>query len=127
MQYAKAKEGEGRFAEAAAAYEAAGDTDAVVRLCVERLGDLSRGLAAAQRGCSTSTCELLARCCITAGEVPLALQALLLAGTLDQAYDLAASRGLLDLLACLVMDGAKVCPAERAPCKCHIQKLQQQQ
>jgi hypothetical protein len=44
----------------------------------------------------------------------LAIEALLLAGQLDQAFDIAAAKGQLQLFARLAADGAKVGPGDRA-------------
>lgn len=131
LQYAKAKESEGRWAEAAAAYEAAGgfgswvglgspdrhypyphvqvlcgwgcssalvcyadsskspwyatnseclclvdagDLDAVVRLCLDKLGDKGRACTVTRKSRSTAAAAQVARHCLAAGE-PLLLAA----------------------------------------------------
>jgi hypothetical protein len=66
LQFAKAKEAEGRFAEAAAAYEAAGDMDAVVRLCLERLNQPQRAYAIVRKTQSAEAANQLSRFCLQA-------------------------------------------------------------
>ncbi|KAF8062105.1 WDR19 [Scenedesmus sp. PABB004] len=107
LQFAKAKEAEGRWADAAAAYEAAGDVDAVVQLCLDRLGDAPRACALARRTRSTGAAAAVARHCLSAGDAALAVEFLLLAGQLDQAFDVAAAKGAMDAFARLVADGAR--------------------
>jgi hypothetical protein len=64
LQFAKAKEAEGRWAEAATAYEAAGDMDAVVRLCLERLNQPQRAYAIVRKTQSVEAANQLSRFCL---------------------------------------------------------------
>ncbi len=64
LQFAKAKEAEGRYADAAAAYEAAGDMDSVVRLCLERLNAPQRAYAIVRKTQSVEAASQLSRFCL---------------------------------------------------------------
>ena len=108
LVYAKAKEAQGRWAEAAAAYEAAGDAAAAARLCLEKLGAPARAAAlarAAGPGGAPEAAAAVARHCLAARDAHSAVEFLLLAGQVDQAFDVAASHGEVDAFAALVGNG----------------------
>eukprot|EP00879_Flechtneria_rotunda_P029705 GHRR01032146.1.p1 GENE.GHRR01032146.1~~GHRR01032146.1.p1 ORF type:complete len:223 (+),score=87.94 GHRR01032146.1:179-847(+) len=107
LQYAKAKESEGRWGDATAAYEAAGDLDNVVRLCLDKLNDLRRACTITRKSHSTTAAAHMARYCLEAGDVALAVEFLLLAGQMDQAFDVAAAQGQMDAFAQLVSRNIK--------------------
>lgn len=65
-QFAKAMEEDGRFLEAVAEYERAGDDEAAVRLCLSQLNDAPRAFTLARRSGSIAAAALVARHCGTA-------------------------------------------------------------
>ena len=58
--------GQGEFAEAAAAYEAAGDLDSVVRLSLEKLNSPHKASAMVRKAGSREAAQRLARHCVAA-------------------------------------------------------------
>lgn len=107
LQFAKAKEAEGRYAEAAAAYEAAGDLDAVVRLALEKLGQPQRAYAIVRKTQSVESAGLLARFCLQSQDFSGAVEFLLLANQMDQAFDIAQGHNEMDTFARIVRSSAK--------------------
>jgi hypothetical protein len=57
-----------RWAEAASAYEAAGDSDQVVRLCLDKLGEQQRAAALVRRSASPDAAALVARHCLQSSD-----------------------------------------------------------
>lgn len=102
LQFAKAKEAEGRYADAAAAYEAAGDLDALVRLCLGPLGQPQRAFGLVRKSQSVAAADLLARHCLKEQNFAGAVEFLLLAGQTDAAFDTAQQRGEMDTFARVV-------------------------
>jgi WD repeat-containing protein 19 len=85
-----------------------GDLDAAVRLCLEKLGALGQAAALARKSHSIPAAALVAQAALASGEVQLALEFLLLAGQLDQAFDLAAAKGQLAAFGQLAASSIKV-------------------
>ncbi len=108
-----------RYAEAAAAYEAAGDLDAVVRLALDQLGAPQRAYAIVRKTRSAESARHLAEYCMQSKDFAGAVEFLLLSGQMDQAFDIAQvrsdKRGSCDActprLACLA-DLYLVCQAD---------------
>lgn len=107
LQFAKAKEAEGRWQEAAAAYEAAGDMDAVVRLCLERLSQPQRAYAIVRKTQSVEAANQLSRFCLQSQDFGGAVEFLLMAGQMDQAFDIAMGHNEMDTFARIVAASAK--------------------
>jgi len=107
LQFAKVKEAEGRWADAAAAFEAAGDVDNMVRLCLERLEAAPRACTAVRKTRSRTAAGTVARHCLAAGDFRGAVEFLLLSGQLDQAFDIAAANGEMEAFAEFVGVGSK--------------------
>jgi len=80
-----------------------------VRLCLEKISDTGRACTLTRKSRSASAAALVARHCLAANNVALAVEFLLLAGQLDQAFDVAASKGAMDAFAQLVADTVEVC------------------
>lgn len=106
IQFAKAKEGEGKYADAAAAYEAAGDLDNVVRLCLDKLNNLQKACALVRRTQSVPSAQLVAKHCLQAGDFKGAVDFLLMARQMDQAFDIAQAHGVMDTFAAVLSSGA---------------------
>lgn len=81
----------------------------MVRLCLEKLGDVGRACTLTRKSRSASAAAKVARHCLAAGDVALAVEFLLMAGQLDQAFDVAAAKGAMDVFAKLVAETVKVC------------------
>eukprot|EP00798_Chlamydomonas_sp_ICE-L_P012670 gene12669-15902_t len=113
LQYAKAKETEGRFSEAAVAFEAAGDMDSVVRLCLEQLNAPQRAYAIVRKTRSVEAAALLARYCLQNQDFAGAVEFLLLAGQMDQAFDIAQGHNEMDTFARIVQSSAKTADYNR--------------
>eukprot|EP00955_Chlamydomonas_euryale_P009184 98506-Chlamydomonas_euryale.AAC.1 len=109
LQFAKAKEAEGRYAEAAVAYEAAGDMDSVVRLSIDRLNAPTKAYAIVRRTRSVEAAALLTRWCLQAQDFAGAVEFLLLAGQMDQAFDIAQGHSEMDTFARIVQSQARAC------------------
>lgn len=84
----------------------AGDIDNAVRLLTDRLNALGRAAGLVRKSRSKSGAAVLAPHCLAAGDDRGAVEFLLLAGQLDQAFDIAAARGQMEAFAELVGAGA---------------------
>jgi WD repeat-containing protein 19 len=110
-QYAKAKEAEGDFAEAARAYERARDGDSVVRLLLGPLRSSERALELVRASASASGAQLVAAFCQTSGDYRGAIEFLLLAKRSDEAFSLALAHRCMDAYCAILGDR---CSAEEA-------------
>ena len=89
LQYARAKESEGKLAEAAEAYELGRDFDSVVRLRLQHLNDPERAYSLVRTSRSTEAAALAARHCRSRGDVRRAIEFLLLSRDGAEAFTLA--------------------------------------
>uniref|UniRef100_A0A061RSU0 Wd repeat-containing protein 19 n=2 Tax=Tetraselmis sp. GSL018 TaxID=582737 RepID=A0A061RSU0_9CHLO len=96
LQYAKAKEGEGKFQEAVAAYEAAGEMDSVVRLNLERLKNPHKAFAVVRKTRSSEGASMVANFCISNGDYSTAIEFLLLARRNQEAFEFAQAHNSMD-------------------------------
>jgi len=105
LQFAKAKEQEGKYSEAAAAFEAAGDMDAVVRLALGPLHMPQRAYAVVRKTRSADAAWNLAEYCLrpTTKDYEGAVEFLLVAGKMEQAFDVAQNKGAMDTFARILM------------------------
>lgn len=99
LQYARAKEAEGRYEDAAQAYEAAGANEHVVRVCLERLGDARRAFAIVRAARSAESAALAARYCAQKGDHRHSIEFLVLAGRAEEAFALASEHREVDAYA----------------------------
>ena len=105
MQYAKAKEAEGKHGEAADAYERGGDADAAVRLLISRLDNPTRAFALARRAGSRAAAELLVQHCMATSNWAGAVEFLMHAGEDAEALQVAQTHAAMDTYAaCLSKD-----------------------
>eukprot|EP00793_Prasinoderma_coloniale_P004677 PRCOL_00000438-RA len=109
LQYARAKEAEGRFDDAADAYEAAGANDYLVRVCLDRLGDEKRAFAIVRRARSQESANIAARYCAARNDHTRTIEFLAMAGRLEEAFACATEHRLIDAYAATLGDSA---PAE---------------
>eukprot|EP00873_Tetraselmis_striata_P029142 jgi/Tetstr1/449406/TSEL_036501.t1 len=96
LQYAKAKEGEGKYAEAAAAYEAANDMDSVARLNLEKLKNPHKAFAVVRKTHSSEGASMVANFCLSNGDFQSAIEFLLLAKRNEEAFDFAQTHNAMD-------------------------------
>lgn len=97
-EYAKAKEADGAYAEAAVAYEKASDTDSVVRLLLHHLDKPQRALALVRESRSSQGGLLVAKHCMSTGDTRTAIEFYLLAKRSEEAFDVAAKNEQMDAL-----------------------------
>ena len=88
-QYAKAKEAEGQYEQAAAAYERARDNDNVVRLNLRYLNNPSKAFAIVRKTKSSEGASLVAKYCAETQNFQPAIEFLLMAKRNDEAFKLA--------------------------------------
>ncbi|KAL3149725.1 hypothetical protein ABBQ38_013551 [Trebouxia sp. C0009 RCD-2024] len=96
LEFAKAKESEGSYAEAAVAYEAAGDLDNVVRLNLDQLKNPLKAAAIVRKAGSRDAAQRLAQYCLAARDYQAAVEFLLMAKQPQQAFDVAQTHGQMD-------------------------------
>ena len=96
-QYARAMEAEGNFAEAAAAYEVAKDTDAVVRLNLQKLGNPQKAFALVRRTHTIEGANLVSSFCLERQDYPAAIEFLLCSKKPQEAFEIAQAHRLMDV------------------------------
>jgi WD repeat-containing protein 19 len=97
--YAKAKEAEGSYAQAADSYEVARDFDSVVRLCLQHLQQPQRAFDLVRASRSPEGARLVAQYCQARGDIACAIEFLLLAGAADDAFLLATLHKSMEVFA----------------------------
>jgi WD repeat-containing protein 19 len=88
-EFAKAKEAEGKFEEAAEAYGRANDVDAVVRLYLEKLQRPQKAFSLVRDSKTVQGALLVAQYCQGVGDHRAAIEFLILAKRSEEAFDLA--------------------------------------
>ena len=99
LQFARAKEAEGKFLDAAAAYERAGDIDAAVRLHLHKLSNPAKAYALARSSGSSSVAAAVAKACLDASIWPVAVEFLVRSGEISEAWQVAQIHGAADAYA----------------------------
>ncbi|CCW63459.1 unnamed protein product [Phytomonas sp. EM1] len=94
-RYANAKEIEGSFGEAERAYMQAEDWDNVVRIKVQKLNDLQGAYVIVRQTRSTNAAALVARMCQSRNEFASAVEFLVVAKCMKEAFELAKEHGCL--------------------------------
>ncbi|XP_065347097.1 WD repeat-containing protein 19 [Cloeon dipterum] len=97
-QFAKAKEAEGRYAEAVAAYVTAGDPEAAVRLLLEKLRRPEEAVKIVKETRNPEAAKQVARFLRSAGDATSALQLLVWCGCASEAFEFARQAGEMALL-----------------------------
>lgn len=95
-EYAKAKEGDRAYAEAATAYEKANDTDSVVRLLLHHLDKPQKAFSLVRASKSSQGALLVAKHCMSTGDTRTAIEFFLLAKRSEDAFDVAAKNEQMD-------------------------------
>ncbi|KAL0039283.1 hypothetical protein WJX79_001413 [Trebouxia sp. C0005] len=96
LEFARAKESQGEYAEAAVAYEAAGDQDAVVRLNLDKLKSPHKAASMVRKGGSREGAQRLAQYCVATRDYQAAVEFLLIARQPQQAFEVAQTHGQMD-------------------------------
>ena len=97
--YARAKEQEGKLAEAADAYELGRDFESAVRIRLDHLNDRRRAFSLVRSSRSAEAAALAARRCRAEGDAATAIEFLLLARETADAFELAREVGEVELYA----------------------------
>ena len=88
-QYARAKEVEGNYAEAAAAYEVANNVEAVVRINLQKLNNPQKAFALVRKTHAIESANLVAQFCKEKRDHPASIEFLLYAKRTEEAFDIA--------------------------------------
>jgi WD repeat-containing protein 19 len=99
LQFGAAKEAEGAFLDAAAAFEKARDMDAVVRLNLDQLRNPSRAMQIVRETRSTEGASKVAEYCKRTGNTHAAIEFLLLAKQNTEAFEQATANDAVDTFA----------------------------
>ncbi|XP_043289722.1 WD repeat-containing protein 19 isoform X2 [Venturia canescens] len=97
IQYAKAKEAEGKYEEAARAYETAKDYDNIIRINLEHLNNPARSVEIVQQTKSIEGAKLVARFFQKMNDYNSAIKFLILSNCHDEAFQLANQHGKMEL------------------------------
>ncbi|XP_054000054.1 WD repeat-containing protein 19 [Hylaeus anthracinus] len=97
IQYAKAKEAEGRYEEAAKAYESAKDYENIIRINLEYLNNPARSVEVVQQTKSIEGAKLVAKYFQKMNDYNSAIKFLILSTCHDEAFQLANQHGKMEL------------------------------
>lgn len=96
IEYAKIQENEHRYKEAQKAYEKAGDTLQVIRILLEKIRNPSEAMRLARESNSLESKMKIAKFFQSIGEIPCALEFLVLSHCNSEAFQLASASGHMD-------------------------------
>jgi WD repeat-containing protein 19 len=105
--YAQAREKEGKYADAAEAYSRAGDWNAVVRLNLNHLNNAGKAIEIVRKSKSTEGATLIAQYCISTKNYKRAVEFLVLADKLKEAFHIAQTHDEMDTYAICVVNPTK--------------------
>eukprot|EP00053_Salpingoeca_punica_P013406 m.121269 g.121269 ORF g.121269 m.121269 type:complete len:1367 (-) comp16199_c0_seq2:1475-5575(-) len=108
MQYAKAREAEGSYKEAAQAYDAAKDYVSVVRINLEHLQNPDEAVRVVKRTGSVEGAKLVAKFFETMGDFGSAIQFLVMSQCSAEAFKMAQDHNRMDIYAKAVGEGANL-------------------
>ncbi|XP_066602951.1 WD repeat-containing protein 19 [Prorops nasuta] len=97
VQYAKAKEAEGKYEEAGRVYEIAKDYDNIIRINLEHLNNPARSVEIVQQTKSIEGAKMVARYFQKMNDYNSAIKFLILSNCHDEAYQLANQHGKMEL------------------------------
>ncbi|XP_045076362.1 WD repeat-containing protein 19-like, partial [Coregonus clupeaformis] len=106
LQYAKAKEVDGKFKEAAQAYESARDWDNVIRVLLEHLNNPEDAVRIVRETQSIDGAKMVARFFLRLSDYGSAIQFLVLSHCNDEAFQLAQQHGQMDVYADIISSEA---------------------
>lgn len=102
LQYAKAKEADGKFKEAAMAYEGARDWDNVIRILLEHLNNPEEAVRIVRETQSIDGAKMVARFFLNLSDYGSAIQFLVLSHCSDEAFQLAQQHGQMEVYADII-------------------------
>ncbi|XP_063074275.1 WD repeat-containing protein 19 isoform X2 [Engraulis encrasicolus] len=102
LQYAKAKEADGKFKEAAMAYESARDWDNVIRILLEHLNNPEEAVRIVRETQSIDGAKMVARFFLNLNDYGSAIQFLVLSQCSDEAFQLAQQHGQMEVYADII-------------------------
>ncbi|XP_071642364.1 WD repeat-containing protein 19 [Temnothorax longispinosus] len=97
IQYAKAKESEGKYEEAAKAYETAKDYDNIIRINLDHLNNPARSVEVVQQTKSIEGAKMVAKYFQKMNDYNSAIKFLILSNCHDEAFQLASQHGKMEL------------------------------
>lgn len=97
IQYAKAKEAEGKYEEASSAYETAKDYDNIIRINLEYLNNPARSVEIVQQTKSIEGAKMVARYFQRMNDYNSAIKFLIMSHCHDEAFQLANQQGKMEL------------------------------
>ncbi|XP_036373153.1 WD repeat-containing protein 19 [Megalops cyprinoides] len=102
LQYAKAKEADGRYKEAAAAYESARDWDNVIRVQLDHLNNPEEAVRVVRDTQSIDGAKMVARFFLRLSDYGSAIQFLVLSKCNDEAFQLAQQHSQMEVYADII-------------------------
>ncbi|XP_069781014.1 WD repeat-containing protein 19 isoform X4 [Narcine bancroftii] len=106
LQYAKAKEADGRYKEAAIAYENAKDWDNVIRIQLDHLNNPEEAVHIVRETQSIDGAKMVARFFLHLGDYGSAIQFLVMSKCNDEAFRLAQQHNQMEVYADIIGSGA---------------------
>jgi len=106
LQYAKAKEADNKYAEAADAYHNAKDYENEIRMCLDHLRDPERAVNIVKSTASTEGAKMVANFFIKLGDYGSAIQFLVLSNCNDEAFYMAKKHGQMEVYAEIIGENA---------------------
>lgn len=103
-EYAAVQEAEGRFADALASHEAAGQWASAVRVLLDKLKNPQRAFQIARKTRDAQGALMVARYCLNLGQLKQAVEFFVIAGRLDEALDEATRHDLVEWFLSLIDD-----------------------
>ncbi|XP_076676074.1 intraflagellar transport protein Oseg6 isoform X2 [Andrena cerasifolii] len=97
IQYAKAKESEGKYEEAAKAFETAKDFENIIRINLEHLNNPARSVEVVQQTKSIEGAKMVAKYFQKMNDYNSAIKFLILSNCHDEAFQLASQHGKMEL------------------------------
>uniref|UniRef100_A0A0K2TAQ8 Uncharacterized protein n=1 Tax=Lepeophtheirus salmonis TaxID=72036 RepID=A0A0K2TAQ8_LEPSM len=106
LQYAKAKEADKKYRDAATAYEAGRDYDNAIRIHLDHLDDPESAVKLVKKSNSTEGAKSVSRFFLKLNDYDSAIRFLIISGCIDEAFQMAQRRGKMELFADIVGDSA---------------------
>ncbi|KAG2385456.1 hypothetical protein C9374_003271 [Naegleria lovaniensis] len=107
LQFAKAKEVEGKYEEAANSYEKAGDINSVININLRYLNNIPKAIELVKKTNSTDGANLIATYCKEKGNYRSAIEFLIMAEKVDEAFDIAKTHDEMDTYAKIIENKAE--------------------
>ncbi|XP_060772640.1 WD repeat-containing protein 19 isoform X2 [Neoarius graeffei] len=102
LQYAKAKEADGKYKEAVLAYESARDWDSVIRILLEHLNNPEEAVRIVRETQSIDGAKMVARFFLRLSDYGSAIQFLVMSHCSDEAFQLAQQHGQMEVYADII-------------------------